>query len=137
MNRYGWLLILLIYQAPGFAQQEPAPQSSVKSASDYATVQDAYDALSADPTATQSEVDGWTIFNQKADGKYIIWSFTPIDHPVHPTAVRREVVKKDGEVYISMDALCHSSRLDCDQLIEQFKQINQNLQRRLAADPGS
>jgi hypothetical protein len=51
--------------------------------------------------------------------------------------VRREIVKKDGEVYISMDVLCHSSRFDCDQLIEQFKQINQNLQRRLADDAAS
>jgi hypothetical protein len=137
MKRYGWLLILLVYQAPGFAQQATAPQSSTRSAIDFATVQDAYDALNADPTAKQSEFDGWTIFNQKADGKYIIWSFTPTDHPVHPSAVRREVVKKDGEVYISMDALCQANRFDCDQLIEQFKQINQNLQRRLAADSGS
>jgi hypothetical protein len=135
MKRYGWLLILLIYQSPGFAQQAAAPQSSGKI--EFVTVQGAYDALSADPTAKQSDHDGWTVFNQKADGKYIIWSFTPVDHPVHPTAVRREVVKKDGEVFISMDVLCHSSRLDCDQLIEQFKQINQNLQRRLADDAGS
>ena len=131
MKRYGWLLVLLIHQSPGFSQ------SSARPAIDFATVQDAYDALSADPTATQSDYEGWTIFNQKADGKYIIWSFTPVDHPVHPTVVRREVVKKDGEVYIAMAVLCHSSRLDCDQLIEQFKQINQNLQRRLSADAGS
>jgi hypothetical protein len=104
---------------------------------DFTTVQDAYDALSADPTATQSVYDGWTVFNQKVDGRYIIWSFTPVDHPVHPSAVRREIVKKDGEVYISMDVLCQSSRFDCDQLIEQFKQINQNLQRRLADDTAS
>ena len=137
MKRYGWLLILLIYQSPGFSQQAVTPQPGAESAIGFATVQDAYDALSADPTAKKSEFDGWTIFNQKIDGKYVIWSFTPVDHPVHPTAVRREVVKKDGEVYITMDALCYSSRLDCDQLIEQFKQINQNLQHRLASDPGS
>ena len=137
MKRYGWLLILLVYQSAGFAQQAAALQPDTGSAMGFDTVQDAYDALSADPTATQSVHDGWTIFNQKVDGKYIIWSFTPVDHPVHPSAVRREIVKKDGEVYISMDVLCHSSRFDCDQLIEQFKQINQNLQRRLADDTAS
>ena len=137
MKRYGWLLILLIYHAPGFSQQAATPQTGAGSAIEFATVQDAYDALSADPTANKSEYDGWTIFNQKIDGKYVIWSFTPIDHPVNPTVVRREVVKKDGEVYITMDALCYSSRPDCDQLIEQFKQINQNLRQRLAADSGS
>jgi hypothetical protein len=137
MKRYAWIFILLAYQLPGFAQQAAVPQSSARSAIDFATVQDAYDALSADPTAKQSDYEGWTVFNQKIDGKYIIWSFTPEDHPVHPTAVRREVVQKDGEVVITMDVLCHSNRFDCDQLIEQFKQINQNMQRRLAAEAGS
>lgn len=135
MKQFAWVLVLLVYLMPVFAQQASDP--GVGSAIEFATVQDAYDALSADPTATQSDYDGWTIFNQKADGRYIIWSFTPPDHPVHPTAVRREVVKKDGEVYIDMDVLCHSSRFDCDQLIEQFKQINQNLRRRLADTAGS
>ena len=71
------------------------------------------------------------------DSKYVIWSFTPEDHPVHPSAVRREVVKKSVEVNITMAVLCHSSRLDCDQLIEQFNQINQNLKRKLANDASS
>ena len=91
----------------------------------------------ADPSAAQSEYEGWTSFNQKVDGKYIIWSFTSQGHPVHPTAVRREIINKDGEVSITMAVMCHSSRLDCDQLIEQFQQINENLQRKLAGDTGS
>jgi hypothetical protein len=36
-----------------------------------------------------------------------------------------------------MSVMCHSSRLDCDQLIEQFRQINDNLKRKLAGDTGS
>jgi hypothetical protein len=36
-----------------------------------------------------------------------------------------------------MAVMCHSSRLDCDQLIEQFQQINDNLKRKLADDAGS
>jgi DNA-binding IclR family transcriptional regulator len=51
--------------------------------------------------------------------------------------VRREVVNRDGEVFITMAVPCHSSRFDCDQLIEQFEQINQNLKRKLADDSGS
>jgi hypothetical protein len=46
--------------------------------------------------------------------------------------VREEIVNKDGEVSISMAVLCHSSRLDCDQLIEQFRLINENLKRKLS-----
>ena len=63
---------------------------------------------------------------------HIIWSFTPQDHSVHPTAVRREIANNDGDVSISMTVMCHSSRFDCDQLIEQFQQINENLERKLA-----
>ena len=100
-------------------------------------MQDAFDALAADPSASRSEYEGWTLFRQKGDGKYILWSFTPDDHPVHPTAVRREVVKKDGEVFIAMSVLCHSSRFDCDQLIEQFQLINEGIRERLAAKASS
>jgi len=137
MKKYGWLSALLLLQSLAFAQDTAAPQSVGESPIGYATVQEAFDALVADPSAVQSEYEGWTSFNQKADGKYILWSFTPQDHPVHPTAVRREIVNKDGEVFITMAVLCHSSRFDCDQLIEQFEQINQNLKRKLSADAGS
>jgi hypothetical protein len=68
---------------------------------------------------------------------HIIWSFTLQDHPVHPTAVRREITNNDGDVSISMAVMCHSSRLDCDQLIEQFQQINENLKHKLADGGGS
>jgi hypothetical protein len=36
-----------------------------------------------------------------------------------------------------MAVMCHSSRFDCDQLIEQFRQINENLRRKLADGGGS
>jgi hypothetical protein len=51
--------------------------------------------------------------------------------------MRREIVKKDGEVLISMAVMCYSSRFDCDQLIEQFQHINENLRRKLEDDGGS
>jgi hypothetical protein len=124
-------------QSLAFAQDTVSPSSIGASMIGYATVQEAFEALVADPSAAQSEYEGWTSFNQKVEGKYIIWSFTPEDHPVHPTAVRREIVNKDGEVLICMAVMCHSSRFDCDQLIEQFQQINENLQRKLTDAGGS
>ena len=127
MKRGIWLLGLLACQSLAFAQE--ATVLLAESPIGYATVQEAYEAPEADPSATQSEHEGWTSFNQTIDGSYIIWSFTPEDYPVHPTTVRREIVNKDGEVSISMGVLCHSSRLDCDQLIEQFRLINENLKR--------
>ena len=139
MRRFAWLSGLLLLQTLAMAQQTDAPamgstQSSDVSGIGYATVQEAFEALSADSAATQSFYQGWTIFNHKIDGKYIIWSFTPEDHPVHPSAVRREVVSRDGQINISMGILCYSSRLDCDQLVAQYEQINENLKRRLSAN---
>ena len=137
MKRCIWLLGLLVCQSLAFAQEATVPAPLNESPIGYETVQEAYEALEADPTATKSEHEGWTIFNQKTDGTYIIWSFTPEDHPVHPTAVRREIVKKDGEVFISMALLCYSSYFDCDQLIEQFQLINEGLKRKLSDTAGS
>ena len=137
MNRFGLLLCLLFYQSMAIAQQAPDASPEAQSPIGYETVQDAFDALSADPAATRSEYEGWTLFRQKGGGKYILWSFTPDDHPVHPTAVRREVVKKGGEVYITMAVLCHSSRFDCDQLVEQFQRINEGIRERLASEANS
>ena len=137
MKRFGLLLCLLFFQSLAIAQQAPAPPPEAQSPIGYETVQDAFDALTADSAATKSEYEGWTIFRQKGDGKYILWSFIPDDHPVHPTAVRREVVKKNGEVFITMAVLCYSSRFDCDQLIEQFQRINQGIRERLASEANS
>jgi hypothetical protein len=136
MKPIGILLGLLISPFATFAQDSGEDSSSASSAIGYDSVQQAFDAVSTDPGASRSEYEGWELFTQKDNGKYILWSFTPEDHPVHPSAVRREVVRKDGEVFITMGVLCHSSRFDCDQLVEQFRQINARMKQRLEADPG-
>jgi len=130
MHRFRLLLLALLYLPLSAAQQvaEPSPIG-------YATIEEAYNALKADSAVGMQEYEGWTIFNQKGEGKYILWSFTPDDHPAHPSAIRREIVKKDDEILIRMDALCNSNQLDCDLLIEQFKKINQRISQDLAKDP--
>ncbi len=137
MNRYACLLYLALAALPVMAQQASAVPSATESPIGYETVQDAFDALAADPDASRSEYEGWTLFKQKGEGKYILWSFTPFNHPVHPTAVRREIVSKDGEIFITMDVLCYSDRSDCDQLIEQFQRINEGIRQRMAAENNS
>ena len=122
MQRFSLFLLALLYLPVSMAQQvaEPSPIG-------YATIEEAYNALKADSAVGMQEYEGWTIFNQKGEGKYILWSFTPDDHPAHPSAIRREIVKKNDEILIRMDALCNSNQLDCDLLIEQFKQINKRI----------
>lgn len=124
MNRYILLATALLYFPVLFAQQ--ATESSPIG---YASIEEAYKALANDQSASMAHYGGWTIFNQKNNGVYVIWSFTPEDHPTHPTVVRREVVKLGNEINIKMDALCHSSKLDCDQLIAEFENINARIKQ--------
>ena len=98
----------------------------------YATVEQAFRSLESDPEATITEFEGWIIFNQKGNGSYILWSFTPDQHPAHPSAIRRQIVKKGDELLINMNALCESGKFECDQLIDQFKRINENIRNNMA-----
>ena len=127
MNRISFALVALLY-FPALAAQQAVESSPIG----YATIEEAFAALKADPGAGMKQHEGWTIFNQKSDGKYILWSFTPEGHPAHPSVVRREVVKKGDEIFIKMDALCDSSQLYCDMLKEQFKSINEHIKRKWA-----
>ena len=122
MHRFSLFLVALLY-LPVAAEQQVAEPSPIG----YATIEEAFNALKADPAVGMQEYEGWTIFNQKGDGKYILWSFTPDDHPAHPSVIRREIVKKDDKILIKMDALCNSNQLDCDLLIDQFKKINERI----------
>jgi hypothetical protein len=65
VKKYGWLFGLLLLPSLAFAQQATAPESLAESPIGYATVQEAFEALVADPSAVQSEYEGWTSFNQK------------------------------------------------------------------------
>lgn len=122
------LMALLILTSPSVM----ADETGVLSPIGYASIQEAYEALQIDPQASLTEYEGWTIFKQKKNGVYILWSFTPDDHPTHPTLIRREIAKRDGEVFIKMDALCHSSKKDCDQLIDEFRKINDRIKQKFA-----
>ena len=124
MCRFSLILLALLY-FPALGAQQATASSPIG----YATIEEAFNALKSDPGAGMKEYEGWTIFNQKGGGKYVLWSFTPVDHPAHPSAIRREVVKKEGEIFIKMDALCDSNRLDCDLLIDQFKKINERIKQ--------
>jgi hypothetical protein len=121
MNRFFLFVFVFIYM-PVVAAQALTRSSPVG----YATVE-------ADPNAAMTEYEGWTIFNQKNEGVYTIWSFTPEDHATHPTVIRRDIVKRGDEVLIEMNALCHSSKFDCDQLIDEFEKINQRIRDNLAS----
>lgn len=123
------ILLAIIFYLPMVNAQESTEPSPIG----YETVEQAFQALQADPAAGMQEYEGWTMFSQKANGVYILWSFTPEFHPANPSVVRREIASKNGQVNIRMDALCHSEKEYCDQLIEEFRQINERIKRDQSA----
>ncbi len=123
------ILLLIVFYLPVLNAQESTSASPIG----YETVEQAFKALQADPAAGMQEYEGWTMFSQKANGIYILWSFTPEFHPANPSVVRREITKRNGQVNISMNALCHSEKEYCDQLIEEFRQINERIKRDQSA----
>ncbi len=116
--------LLLLLLANGVMALETLP------AIGHETVEEAYEALKIDQNAKASEYEGWYLFTTSHDGVYSIWSFTPPEHPAHPSVIKRDIVKKDKKLYINMNALCEAVELNCDLLIESFKQINEEIKAR-------
>lgn len=119
-----YALAALMFTSSAFAQTPE--DGSIQ----YKTVEETLMALESDPDAELTEYEGWKIFKQKNDGRYVLWSFTPAEHPAHPTVVRRTIAKVNGELNIDMDALCYSTPIFCDSLMEDFRQINESIKQR-------
>ncbi len=105
-------------------------QSSEENSIHYKSVGEALAVLESKPDAALTEHEGWKVFNLKENGLYVLWSFTPASHPAHPSLIKRSIFKKNGQLYIEMDALCESSQLFCDSLMEEFKHINAQIIQR-------
>ncbi|MDH5353719.1 MAG: hypothetical protein OEY09_04665 [Gammaproteobacteria bacterium] len=105
-------------------------QNAENDAIPFKTVEEALKALESDAGAELTEYEGWKIFKQKNKGRYVLWSFTPPEHPAHPTVVRRTMAKINGQLNIDMDVLCYSTQIFCDSLMEDFKQINEAIKQR-------
>src|SRR5690349_22725517 len=113
-------LALATMCAPADAQ-EARPESGIG----YPSVAAALAALRARSDVIINEQGGWTIVNDSPNKT--IWSFTPPGHPAHPAAVKRVDVERDSAVYIDMSALCGAEKRACDQLVEDFKALNQQM----------
>ena len=67
---------------------------------------------------------GWTIASSKEG---VMYSFTPSDHPAHPSFVERRVIERDGSIYIDMSARCGASKEVCDDLVRSFQELNKKI----------
>jgi hypothetical protein len=89
----------------------------------------AMQALRARPDVAFSIQNGWIIASDKAN--MTIWSFSPTCDPTFPTAVKRQVMKSAGEIYIDTNILCGGTQAACDALSAQFKALNQAAKQNL------
>jgi len=126
-----WLLSAVVAASAAFSSPADAQQSksSGQSSIGYPSVAAALGALRAKSNVRISVQGGWTIVDDREDRA--IWSFTPSNHPAHPAAVKRTVVEKNGAIYIEMNALCQASKSECDKLIAEFKELNEQMRRSM------
>jgi hypothetical protein len=101
----------------------------------YATVADALQSLRADPTAVESNYDGWTVFAR--EGGMEIWSFTPGNHPAHPSAAKRTAYRADnGDWHVATRLLCGATKTACDALMAEYLLLDEQMKERISRDRG-
>lgn len=96
----------------------------------YPSAEAALAALRAKSGVSFREEGGWTIAEER--GARTIWSFTPADHPAHPSAVRRQVVvTDDGRLTLKTDVSCQAAKAPCDDLVRDFDALNEQAIRAM------
>ena len=96
-------------------QPDPAEASRIG----YPTVDAALAAVRARPGVTESQKDGWTVFDDKA--RYETWYFSAAGHPAHPAVVKRTLLSGVGGTRTQMAALCGGGQAECDKVVKQFQ----------------
>lgn len=86
---------------------------------DYGSVSEARQALEANEDNRVSREYGWTIIQDREAGA--VWSFTPEDHPAHPTMVKRTLIDHGRAIEIVMDGQCESDRESCEAVMKEMK----------------
>jgi hypothetical protein len=95
----------------------------------YRTVADAYAALRKDSNANFSTQKGWVIVDVRGGPDIVLWTFTPNTHPAYPAAIKRTLTEVGGAWYLSMQVRCEATKPACNQLVEEFKQLNEQMKR--------
>jgi hypothetical protein len=88
--------------------------------------------LKSDPEVIVRVERGWQIVEVKSERA--LYSFTPESHPAHPSYVKREVVEKDGSIYMETSARCGAEKTVCDQLIKDFIELNNRVKENIGAE---
>ena len=119
------LLMGLLGGIPVAAAQSTGLPEVKRTGIEYKSPQAALEALRAKPGVTEREENDWVVL----EDENTLWSIATVAHPAYPTAVKRAVVEKGGHVFVEMSVVCGASKEICDQVVLQFRELNENLRR--------
>jgi hypothetical protein len=81
------------------------------------------------PGVKISNPQGWTVIED--DAAQTFWSFSPPNDPSFPAVIKRELVQGPDGVSMNMEVLCEAAKAPCDNLVRQFKALNEAMPRSL------
>lgn len=87
--------------------------------------------LKSDPNTSIRMSDGWTVAHSHELST--VWSFTPENHPAHPSVAKREVLEDNGKVYIQTHVQCGAAKLACDRFVRDFIALNDKVRESMAS----
>jgi hypothetical protein len=131
MNR-SLCLLLIPFVGSAIAGDPPPLPEAGQNTTGYSSVEAALLALRSDPAVVEREQQGWLLFEDRPH--FTFWSFAPKEHPAYPSAVKREIVKRDGGMYVTMSVQCGASKEACDQLVREFQQLNEQMSQAIRAN---
>ncbi len=89
------------------------------------------DGLSPEALLLKLESDGETEIREErnwvvatSNKLRTIWSFPPKSHPAYPSYVKREVIEKDGTIFMETSVRCGAEKSQCDELVKDFIELN-------------
>ena len=117
------------------AEEPPSPDSPEATQFGYPSPEAALAALRELPGVSVYQQGGWTIADDKLH--FSLWSFTPSNHPAHPTAIKRVIVKApNGNISVTMIARCGAAKSACDELIAEFRAQNDRTAESIRREQG-
>ena len=114
--------------APALAQSKPA--ASTDRAIPYSSPAAALADLRAKNGVVFSKNEDWLIAKD-IDGAN--WSFTPSNHPAHPSVARRTLRQHNGGFYVETQIMCQADKPACDKLHQDYVQLDRRMNEAIRA----
>ena len=92
---------------------------------DYSSVSETFEKLKKHPSSKISQHEGWSIASLIENGNHVFWFFAPKENAAHPAVVKKTISVKDGSSETVILTLCEAPKQKCEDLIRQFKTINE------------